>query len=1062
MARFFVNRPIVAMVLSIILVLLGVVAMRGLPIAQYPEIVPPMVQVTTTFIGASATDVEASVATPLEQKINGVEKGIYMKSTNANDGTLTLKVSFEVGSNQDMDNVFTQNRVSEAMPQMPQSVKNYGVTVKKALPFPLLVISVKSPNGTYDNNFLSNYTTININDTIARIPGVGQINLFGGSDYAMRIWLRPDRIGRLGLTVPDIVNAINQQNQLTPAGQIGGPPAATGTEYTYTVKTKGRLLDDEEFGNIILRTNPDGSEVRIKDVARIELGTMLYNAVGRHDGKPAAVIAVFQIPGTNAVEVANNIKATMEDLKTRFPRDMDYQVSLDTTLPVTEGINEIVHTLFEAVALVIIVVFIFLQNWRATLIPLMTVPVSLVGAFIFFPMLGFSINVLSLLGLVLAIGIVVDDAIVVVEAVMHHIEHGLAPKEATIKAMEEVSGPVVAIGLILIAVFVPVGFMGGITGRLYQQFAITIALSVLLSVVNALTLSPALSALQLKAPTGKKTLLTPFYNGFNKVFGVSTDVYVSFSGILIRKMFRSMAFIGVLIYVIVVLVRNIPGGFVPEEDQGYIMVNAQLPDAASLERTDAAMKKAEGILAKNEAIEGFNTISGYSLLTSAYSSNMGFFFVQLKPWEERKAPEAHAREVVNALNRAFAREIPEGQVLAFGPPSIPGLGTGAGFTLQLQDRSGGAPSYLAEQTQRFMEAARKRPELGRIATLYRASVPQVFADIDRSKVLKSGALLNDVNTTLGALLGSSYVNDFNKFGRVYKVYVQAEPEFRQDPKQLGLFFVRNQAGGMVPLDTLITAGTASGPEFTNRFNLFRAAELTGVPAAGYSSAQALDALEATAKEVLPSDMSFDWADMSYQERRAPGVAVVFMLAVFLVFLVLAAQYESWGMPFSVLLGTPFAAFGAYLGLYLARQFISESYVNNVFAQIGLIMLIGLAAKNAILIVEFAKVEVEQGKGAVEAALSAARLRLRPILMTAFAFILGVVPLLTASGAGAEARKVMGAVVFSGMLIATILGVLLIPMLFVAVERVIGGAKAHAPVPAVPPQKLATEHGQGSH
>jgi len=585
---------------------------------------------------------------------------------------------------------------------------------------------------------------------------------------------------------------------------------------------------------------------------------------------------------------------------------------------------------------------------------------------------------------------------------------------------------------------------------------------VLLSVVNALTLSPALSALLLKAPTGKKTLLTPFYNGFNKVFGVSTDVYVSFSGILIRKMFRSMAFIGVLIYVIVVLVRNIPGGFVPEEDQGYIMVNAQLPDAASLERTDAAMKKAEGILEKNEAIEGFNTISGYSLLTSAYSSNMGFFFVQLKPWEERKAPEAHAREVVNALNRAFAREIPEGQVLAFGPPSIPGLGTGAGFTLQLQDRSGGAPSYLAEQTQRFMEAARKRPEIGRIATLYRASVPQVFADIDRSKVLKSGALLNDVNTTLGALLGSSYVNDFNKFGRVYKVYVQAEPEFRQDPKQLGLFFVRNQAGGMVPLDTLITAGTASGPEFTNRFNLFRAAELTGVPAAGYSSAQALDALEATAKEVLPSDMSFDWADMSYQERRAPGVAVVFMLAVFLVFLVLAAQYESWGMPFSVLLGTPFAAFGAYLGLYLARQFISESYVNNVFAQIGLIMLIGLAAKNAILIVEFAKVEVEQGKGAVEAALSAARLRLRPILMTAFAFILGVVPLLTASGAGAEARKVMGAVVFSGMLIATILGVLLIPMLFVAVERVIGGAKAHAPVPAVPPQKLATEHGQGSH
>src|SRR5262252_5958006 len=722
MARFFVNRPIVAMVLSIILVLLGVVAMQGLPIAQYPEIVPPMVQVTTTFIGASATDVEASVATPLEQQINGVEKGIYMKSTNANDGTLTLKVSFEVGSNQDMDNVLTQNRVSQAMPQMPQSVKNYGVTVKKALAFPLLIISIKSPKGTYDNNFLSNYTTINVNDAIARIPGVGQINLFGGSDYAMRIWIRPDRIARLGITVPDIANAINAQNQLSPAGQIGGPPAAPGTEFTYTVRTQGRLLDEKEFGDIILRTNPDGSQVHLKDVARLELGTMLYNAVGRHDGKPAAVIAVFQIPGTNALDVANQIKATMADLSKRFPRDMEYLVSLDTTLPVSEGINEIVHTLFEAVALVIIVVFIFLQNWRATLIPLMTVPVSLVGAFVFFPALGFSINVLSLLGLVLAIGIVVDDAIVVVEAVMHHIEHGMAPKEATIKAMEEVSGPVIAIGLILIAVFVPVGFMGGITGRLYQQFAITIALSVLLSVVNALTLSPALSAMLLKPATGKRRLLSPFYNWFNRVFGRTTDAYVSFAGILIRKMFRSLAFVGVLVFVTVVLVRHIPGGFVPEEDQGYIMVNAQLPDAASLERTDAAMRKTERVLETHEAVEGFNTISGYSLLTSAYSSNMGFFFVQLKPWHEREGEALHARGVIEALNREFRRDIPGAAVVAFGPPAIPGLGTGAGFTIQLQDRSGGPPAYLAQQTQRFMEAARKRPEIGRIGSLYRSTV----------------------------------------------------------------------------------------------------------------------------------------------------------------------------------------------------------------------------------------------------------------------------------------------------------------------------------------------------
>jgi HAE1 family hydrophobic/amphiphilic exporter-1 len=1047
MSRFFVNRPIVAMVMSIIIVMLGVVAMQGLPIAQYPDIVPPMIQVTTTFIGASATDVEGSVATPLEQQINGVENGIYMKSTNANDGTMTLKVSFEVGSNLDMDNVLTQNRVSQAMPQMPQSVKQYGVTVKKSLAFPLMVISIKSPKGTYDNNFLSNYSTLNINDALARIPGVGQVTLYGGSDYAMRVWLRPDVIGRLGLTVPDIANAISQQNQLSPAGQIGGPPAAPGTEYTYTVRTQGRLLNEDEFGDVILRTASDGSQVRLKDVARLELGTMLYNAVGRHDSQPAAVLAIYQIPGSNALAVASQIKSTLEDLSKRFPRDMEYLVSLDTTLPVSEGINEIVHTLLEAVVLVIVVVFVFLQNWRATLIPLMTVPVSLVGAFMFFPLLGFSINVLSLLGLVLAIGIVVDDAIVVVEAVMHHIEHGMSPKEATVKAMDEVSGPVVAIGLILSAVFVPVGFMGGITGRLYQQFAITIALSVLLSVVNALTLSPALAALLLKPASGKRSILTPFYNGFNKVFGWTTDRYVSFSAILIRKTFRSLVFIGVLVFATVSLVRNIPGGFVPEEDQGFLIVNTLLPDAASLERTDAVMKKAEKILKENESVDGYNTISGFSLLTGAYSSNMGFFFVQLKPWHDR-GREHTAAAVTAALNKAFAQDIREGAVLAFGPPAIPGLGTGAGFTFELQDRSGGTPDYLAQQATKFMEAARARPEIGRINTLYRAAVPQIYANIDRDKVTKAGVALPDVNTTLGALLGSSYINDFNKFGRVYKVYVQAEPEFRRDTSQLGLFFVRSQSGSMVPLDTLISTDSSAGPEFTNRFNLFRTAEITGVPAAGFSSTQALDALEATARETLPPDMSYDWADMSYQERKAPGVALVFMLAIFLVFLILAAQYESWGLPFSVLLGTPFAAFGAYFGLWLARQVISESYVNNVFAQIGLIMLVGLAAKNAILIVEFAKMELESGKSVVDAALSAARLRLRPILMTAFAFILGVVPLLTASGAGAEARKVMGVAVFSGMLIATILGVCLIPMLYVVVERVIGGAKAPvAPTPA---------------
>ena len=1042
MARFFVNRPIVAMVISIVIVLLGVVAMSGLPIAQYPEIVPPMVQVTTTFVGANATDVEASVATPLEQKVNGVENGIYMKSTNANDGTLTLQVSFEVGADLDMANVLTQNRVSEATPQLPQSVKNYGVSVKKSLAFPLLIVSVKSPNGTYDSSFLSNYTTISITDNIARIPGVGQTKLFGGSDYAMRVWLRPDRIAELGITVPDIVNAISEQNQLSPAGQIGGPPAVPGTEYTYTVRTQGRLLDEEEFREIIVRSNPDGSELRLKDVARLELGTQLYNAEGRHDGKPSAVLAVFQIPGTNALDVASRIKATMEELSGRFPRDMEYTISLDTTLPVEAGIEEIVHTLFEAILLVIFVVFVFLQNWRATLIPLITIPVSLVGAFVFFPLLGFSINVLSLLGLVLAVGIVVDDAIVVVEAVMSHIEEGLEPKAATLKAMEEVSGPVVAIALILTAVFVPVGFMGGITGLCFQQFAITIALSVLISAFNALTLSPALCALLLKAPTGKRTLLTPFYEWFNRVFGRTTDAYLSFTGILVRKTIRCLAFIVILLVLTGGLLSRIPGGFLPEEDQGYLIASAILPDAASLERTDAVMKKAEAILAANPAIEGYNTITGFSLITGAYSSNMGFFFIQLKPWDERHSAEEKASGVTAALNREFARQIPEAGVAATGPPAIPGLGTGAGFTMELQDRAGHSPAYLAEQAQRFVAAARKRPEIGRLSTLYRASVPQIYADIDRSKVLKTGVPLNDVNTTLGSLLGSSYINDFNRFGRVYKVYVQAEPEYRRDPKQLGLFFVRSAAGEMLPLDTLVTTRPESGPEFTNRFNLYRAAEINGVPAPGYSSTQALDALEEVAAEVLPPDMGYEWANMSYQVQRAPSPAPVLAVAILLVFLVLAAQYESWSLPLSVLLGTPFAAFGAYLGLWLAR-FVSPSYVNNVFAQIGLILLIGLAAKNAILIVEFAKDLLEQGNDVITAALGAAKVRFRPILMTAFAFILGVTPLVRASGAGAEGRKVMGITVFAGMGIATTLAVFLIPVLFVAIEK-LGAKKASPP------------------
>jgi HAE1 family hydrophobic/amphiphilic exporter-1 len=961
-----------------------------------------------------------------------------MKSTNANDGTLKLVVSFEVGTNLDMSNVLTQNRLQQAMPSLPQSVKEYGVNVKKSLSFPLMIVSLSSPNGTYDKDFLSNYAAININDELARTKGVGEVKLFGASDYAMRVWLNPDRLAQLGLTVTDVISAVKSQNALYPAGQIGGPPAVPGTEFTYTVRTQGRLLEAEQFENIVVRSNSDGSQVKLKDVARLELGALLYNQVSRLNGKPAAAITVYQMPGTNALEAAANIRKIMDNVSARFPADMRYDVSLDTTLPITAGIDEIIHTLLEAIALVLIVVFIFLQNWRATLIPLLTVPVSLIGTFMVFPLLGFSVNVLSLLGLVLAIGIVVDDAIVVVEAVMHHIEKGLSPKEATIKAMGEVSGPVVAIALVLSAVFVPVAFISGITGLLYQQFAITIAISVLFSAINALTLSPALAALLLKPSDGKRHFLTPFYEKFNAFFDRFTNGYVSFVAILIRKSMRSMVFIVILIMFSGLLGKMIPTGFVPEEDQGYILVNALLPDASSLERTDAVAKKVESVLASNPDIEFYNTVTGFSLLTGSTSSNSAFFFVALKPWEERHGAQAHASGVVAALNRGFASQVPEAQVMAFGPPPIPGLGTGAGFTMMLQDRAGNPPEYLARQAKEFIEAAKKRPEIGRIFTMFSANVPQVYVDIDREKALKMGVSLDDINSTLGTLLGSSYINDFNRFGRVYKVYAQAESQYRTKPEDLSLFFARSKTTNeMVPLNTLVSVKPISGPEFTNRFNLYRSAELSGIPAPGYSSAQALKALEEVANQVLPREMGYAWADTSFQEKRAEGTAaIVFVFAMLMVFLILAAQYESWALPFSVILGTPFAAFGAFLGLWLARHF-SESYVNNVFAQIGLIMLIGLAAKNAILIVEFAKMKREEnGMSIIDAALEGAKLRLRPILMTAFAFILGVTPLLTASGAGAEARKVMGMAVFAGMSLATLLAVCLIPVLYVVIENMV--------------------------
>jgi hydrophobe/amphiphile efflux-1 (HAE1) family protein len=1041
MAEFFVRRPIVAMVIAIIIVIVGIVSLGNLPIAQYPDITPPEVQVSATYTGANAEVVEQSVATPVEQKVNGVENMLYMKSVNANDGSMNLTVSFEVGSDLDMSNVLVQNRVSEANASIPEEVKRLGVTVKKKLSFPLMLVSLYSPNGSYDQNFLGNYLTINVLDAISRIRGVGQASVLGSSEYAMRVWVKPDQLAKLGLTVPDITNAIREQSVIAPAGQIGGPPAAAGTEFTYTVRTRGRLSTAEEFGDVIVRSHSDGSQVRIKDVARVELGTQSYAAVSRLDGKPAAVLAVYQLPGANGLEVASQVKAVMNQMALDFPDDFAHRVSLDTTLAVTEGIKEIVITLFQAIALVIFVVFIFLQNVRATLIPSLAVPVSLIGTFMVFPLLGFSINTLSLLGLVLAIGIVVDDAIVVVEAVTAKMEQGLKPKEATIAAMKEVSGPIVATSLALIAVFVPVAAMAGITGKLYQQFAITIAISVAISSINALTLSPALSAMLLRPPGETKSRLQPFYDRFNSVFDRATRGYLGITGYFSRRLAMGAAVLVALAISMSGLFGLVPAGFVPEEDQGYVLINVQLPDAASLERTTAVIARIEGILEGAEGIESVTGIGGYSLLTSSLAPNTGFFFIALKPWAERDRADLHAKAIVQKINQQLVFGVPEAVAFAFGPPPIPGLGTGSGFSMMLQDRAGNTPAYLAEQVQKFIQVANQRPEIGNVFSTYRANTPQIFADVDTQKVLKLGISPGDVNTTLGSFLGGAYVNDFNRFGRLFKVYVQAEPEYRSAASDIRYFYVRNSNGDVVPLSALVTVSPTSGPEYTNRFNLFRSAEISGGPAPGYSSDQALDALEEVAAETLPGDMTYSWNAMSFQERAAAGSgSQVFILALVFVFLILSAQYESWSLPLSVLMGTPIAVFGAMAGLWISGLFMA-GYENNVFAQIGLVMLIGLAAKNAILIVEFAKHESDKGKNAVEAAMTAAKERFRPILMTAFSFILGVLPLLVASGAGAEARKVMGMTVFSGMLAATIIGVILVPSMYVMIEKLSGRDKA---------------------
>jgi hydrophobic/amphiphilic exporter-1 (mainly G- bacteria), HAE1 family len=1032
MGEFFVRRPIVAMVISIIIVILGLLALQKTPISQYPDINPPVVKITTSFTGANALNVEQAVATPIEQKVNGVEQMLYIKSINTSDGALTVEVTFEVGTNLDNANMLTQNRQKQSEPFMPQSVKQQGVVVKKSLSFPMMLFTVTSDNPNYDAKFLNNYANINLVDALARIKGVGEVALFGGSDYAMRVWLRPDVMSKLGISVDEVKKALNDQNTISPGGKFGAEPAPIGTEFTYGINLQERLVTEKEFADIVVRSKEDGSEVLLGDIARIELGTENFSSFSRRNSNASAVIALYQMPGSNALDVANEAKKVMQEMSEKFPQQIAYQESLDTTLAITAGVEDIIHTLFEAIVLVILVVFIFLQNWRATLIPLITVPISLIGTLAVFPMLGFSINVLSLLGLVLAIGIVVDDAIVVVEAVMHHIEHGKSPREATLQAMREVSGPVIAIALILIAVFVPVAMTPGITGRFYQQFAITIAVSVAFSAFSALSLSPALCAMILK-PTKplneQKGLLAKFFLGFNKVFDKVTGGYLVGAGFFAKKVRRVILLLLVIVLATGFFGLKVPTGFIPEEDQGYFLINVTLPPASSIQRTDEVTRQVEQFLSKEESFISFTTINGFNILTQSYQPNNACIFISLKPWEERKET---ARQIVDRINKILMTQVTKGSATAFGPPAIQGLGNSAGFSMMLQDRSGKTPQYLAEQTKAFIAEAQKRPEIKRIYTTFNAGSPQIKLDIDREKAMKLGVPVSKVTEALGAFLGSNYVNDFNRFGRQYKVYIQAEATSRLRPEDLNHIYVKNNAGEMLPVSTLVSYSKITAPEFTNRLNLFRAAEIGGVPSDGYSSAQALDALEEVADKVLPADMSYGYINLSYQERNSPSGSSVFIMALVFVFLILAAQYESWKLPFSVLLGTPFVLFGGLMGLYLARL-SSDDYLNNVFAQIGFVMLIGLAAKNAILIVEFAKESYEKGATLMDAAMTAAKLRFRPILMTAFAFILGVVPLLTATGAGSQARIVMGMTVFSGMLVATILGVLVVPALFVMIE-----------------------------